>query len=619
MTNKTPTQKPVRQIKITPVKGRAMLQWIGKAPIDTVQSYPAQLVEQHGGTALTDIEYETNSKDWQNLIFHGDNKEILSTLISEGYRGKIDLIYIDPPFDSKADYVRKVELRGLKKIEEKKDSNTEKGYSAIEQIQYSDIWAGDSYLQFMYERLILLKELLCEKGSIYLHISAHKAHYIKLLLDEIFGVNYDGKQAGFQDEIIWYCGRTGAGHNTLPVSHNVIFRYTKSENSKCIWNQPSIQYTKEEISKFKQDEKGYYYTRGQAQRELKEWEKEKYLKSYVDLDKGKSLDSLWRDTGGYSLGIEKVGYPTQKPEALLERIIKASSNPDSIVLDCFMGSGTTMAVAQKLGRKWIGCDINKGSIQTVAKRIGKIIKVENEKPVELELDSEKKVEKSLNNFAHYRINNYDLSVQHNEFKAIIKSKLGVEKIASETFFDGKIGDKLIKIVEFNRLLTLADVELVKEELKTRSSEERDIIIAGLGVDIQVRDFLIEYNKLRPVNKIEVKDLKNDGLFINKPAFADVSLIDGTLKINNFVSPTIMERLKIDTDLFSEQVTDFRAVIDYVLIDTDNDGKAFNVCLSYIPEKKKDMIEGEYKLDFKNGAKVLVKIVDMLGEEVIVSF
>ena len=245
-----------------------------------------------------------------------------------------------------------------------------------------------------------------------------------------------------------------------------------------------------------------------------------------------------------------------------------------------------MAVAQKLGRKWIGCDINKGSIQTVAKRISKIVKTEKDRQPELiPKDGESTIEKCLD-FAHYRINNYDLSVQHNEFKTIIKAKLGIEKIASESFFDGEVGDKLIKIVEFNRLLTLADVELVKEELKTRSSEKRDIIIAGLGVDIQVRDFLVEYNKLRPVNKIEVKDLKNDGLFINKPAFADVSLVDGVLKINDFVSPTIMERLKIDTDIFSEQVTDFRSVIDYVLIDNNYSGEVFNVCIRDVPEKKK---------------------------------
>jgi hypothetical protein len=138
------------------------------------------------------------------------------------------------------------------------------------------------------------------------------------------------------------------------------------------------------------------------------------------------------------------------------------------------------------------------------------------------------------------------------------------------------------------------------------------------VDIQVYSFLTDYNKLKPVNKIEVKDLRNDGLFINRPAFADVTLQDGVLRINDFVSPTIMERMKLDMDIFSEQVKDFRSTIDYVLIDTDYNGKEFNVCMSDIPAKKKDLIKGEYKLEVNIGAKVAVKIVDMLGEEVMVN-
>jgi DNA modification methylase len=606
MKNKTPIQKTIKQVKITPVIGRAMLQWLGKAPIDIVQSYPAQLVEQNGGTPLINIEYTSNIKDWQNLIFHGDNKEILSTLIAEGYRGKIDLIYIDPPFDSKADYIRKVELRGAK-------VNLDgEGQSVIEQTQYTDIWAGDSYLQFMYERLILMKELLSDQGSIYLHCDWHKSHHLRFLLDEVFGSD------NFVNEIIWRYGKMSNMTDSFASNHDNIFVYRKNKLG-FIFNKISSAESEYKIrfSKYVIDNKikfGDVKNKTDNLINLRIKNIEKKLNRKIedeDILFDFNNESKAQDDVFYDLSIvkgnseEKLDYPTQKPESLLDRLITASTNPDSIVLDCFMGSGTTMAVAQKLGRRWIGCDINKGSIQTVAKRISKIIK--------------SKIEKKYPNFAHYRINNYDLSVQHNEFSNIIKSKLGVEKITSEIFFDGKIGDKLVKFVEFTRMVTLADVELVKFELESRKGESRDIIIAGLGVDIQVRDFLIEYNKLRPINKIEVKDLKNDGLFVNKPAFADVEMKDGVLKIKNFVSPTIMERLKIDTDLFSEQVTDFRAVIDYVLIDTNYDGNAFNVCISDIPDKKKDIIKGEYQLKANHRAKVLLKIVDMLGEELILSF
>ena len=151
-------------LKITPLKGRPMLHWVGKKPLDVVRHFPAQLCEAVGvGDPPAEPSFQEFVKSNYNLLFHGDNKEILSSLIVAGFRGKIDLIYIDPPFDSGADYVRKVKLRGQSaKLEGE-------GHTSIEQVQYTDIWANDNYLQFMYERLILMRELLSDKGSIYLH------------------------------------------------------------------------------------------------------------------------------------------------------------------------------------------------------------------------------------------------------------------------------------------------------------------------------------------------------------------------------------------------------------------------------------------------------------------
>jgi DNA modification methylase len=605
-----PQNTSKKQVKITPVKGRAMLSWIGKQPIGTVQSYPAQLVEKfgpkipllRGGSeadgvdSSKDISFATNNKDWQNLIFHGDNKEILSTLIAEGYRGKVDLIYIDPPFDSKADYIRKVELRGLPtKIEGE-------GQSMIEQTQYSDIWAGDSYLQFMYERLILLKELLSDEGIIVVHCDFNKDHHIRFLLDEVFG------EDNFVNNITWYYeNKPQFGFmKHLPRDHDTILVYAKNFGDHVINHQ---QVAVKEVQK----QAVVAWDSKLKKRIAKRDEDDNII--YVERSE-KYMGSVWTLPLVHPIAEERTGYPTQKPETILDRIITIYSNPDSIVLDCFMGSGTTMAVAQKLGRRWIGCDINKGSIQTTAKRVSKIVAEQNNNQEAL-IGTNGDTVNACTDFAHYRVNNYDLAIQHNEFKTLIKAKLGIERIASEAFFDGKIGDKLVKLVDFNRLLTLADIELIKNELETRPEEERDIVVAGLGVDVQVFSFLTDYNKLKPVNKIEVKDLRNDGLFINRPAFADVTREDEVLRINDFVSPTIMERMKLDMDIFSEQVTDFRSTIDYVLIDTDYDGKIFNVCVSDIPAKKKDLIKGEYKLEVKKEVKVAVKIVDMLGEEVLI--
>src|ERR1017187_8292436 len=163
-----------KEMKIAEVKGRPMLHWIGKQPLETVKSFPAQLVETFNTKDAPKVPTFNNmNKDWSNLLFHGDNKEVLSTLLVNGFRGKIDLIYIDPPFDSGADYIRTVSLRGNK---QKLDGEEQ---TLIEQVQHSDIWANDNYLQFMYERLILLRELLSDKGSIYIHCDWHKCHHLR--------------------------------------------------------------------------------------------------------------------------------------------------------------------------------------------------------------------------------------------------------------------------------------------------------------------------------------------------------------------------------------------------------------------------------------------------------
>ena len=354
--------------KISKLKGRPMLSWTGKKPLELVQNYPTQLVETFNTPKIKDFDplkgvssqptFESLNTNWSNLIFHGDNKEILSTLLVNGFRGKIDLIYIDPPFDSGADYVRKVELRGTKnKLEGESQS-------LLEQTQYTDIWKNDTYLQFMYERLILLRELLSEQGSIYLHCDWHKSHHLRFLLDEIFG------EENFVNEIVWkYTGGSDPS-KSFAKKHDTILVYSKSD--KYIFNSQFEDFAENTIKRFnKTDENGKKY------KETFNSDGSSY-RTYMKED-GKLMSDTWlEDVVEENIVVsshnESVNYPTQKPEALLERIIKASSNPDSIVLDCFSGSGTTASVAQKLGRKWIACDVNKGAIQTTMKRLQTRIK-----------------------------------------------------------------------------------------------------------------------------------------------------------------------------------------------------------------------------------------------------
>ena len=597
-----------KEMKIAEVKGRPMLHWIGKHPLETVKSFPSQLVETFNIEEAPKVPtFENLKNNWSNLLFHGDNKEVLSTLLVNGFRGKIDLIYIDPPFDSAADYVRKVELRGSKdKIEGEEQS-------FIEQVQYTDIWANDNYLQFMYERLILLRELLSDKGSIYLHCDWHKNHHLRFLLDEVFGVD------NFRNEIIWYYSTLGRPDDKFAHKHDTILVYGSSNDSCFNKVDAKVPYTKEYIkSHFTDTDENGKVCR-------KRFDAGKWRVYYPE--EGMIPNDVWEIAYENSMSKTRTDYPTQKPEALLDRIIKASSNADSIVLDCFDGSGTTPAVAQRLGRRWIGCDINKGAIQTTSKRLQSIVKEQlNEvKKGKNKLDLEEK-KSYFTSFAHYKINDYDLQVQHNELKLLVYEHIGIKRTLTDSFFDGILGTELVKIVPFNHPLSLLDLQLVKTELEKRKDEDRNIVMVSLGMEVKVKTEIDNYNKLRPVNKIRIIELRTDkkygSFFVHKPAQAEVEITKtkdkGKVILKDFISPTIIQRLNIDSKLFQAQIKDFRSQIDVVIIDTDYNGEVFNICISDVPEKKKDFVKGEYEFELKNkDSKIAVKIIDMLGEEVLI--
>jgi len=584
-------------IKITPAKGRPMLNWVGKRPLDYVKGFPAQLVECFDPLNVNKIpqtpNYESLKDNWHNLLFHGDNKDVLATLLEKGFRGKIDLIYIDPPFKSGADYVRKVELRGVKNSNKLDNDDA----SILQQTMYFDIWNNDNYLQFMYERLLLLKELLSETGSIYVHLDSYIGHYIKILMDEIFG------QGNFRSSIIWNTSVPQvAGFKWLSngwiYSQAMILYYTKSKTN-YVFNKQYIEVKQKsgDISK-------------------------------------KPISDIWNDiknfAGIFGAKDSKTGFQTQKPEALLERIIKASSNPEDIVLDCFIGSGTTAAVAQKLGRRWIACDLNKGAVQLTSKRLQGIIKNQiSDKNGDKQLALLK--ENSLpryTSFAVYKVNDYDLKILETEAIELAVQHIGIQRTRTDSFFDGTFGKELVKIIDFNHPLTLLDLQLIQEELEKRPNEDRNITIVCLGKELSVDPWIEEWNKKHPINKLNVIELKTNpkygSFLIHKPDEAKVRMertdkTKGKVVIEDFISPTIIERLNMDNKLFKIKIPDFRSMIDTVLIDNNYNGKTFHIVYSDVPEKKDDLIKGEYEIEIlENKTVVAVKIIDMLGEEVIIT-
>lgn len=579
-------------MKITPVKGRPMLHWVGKKPLEAVRHYPAQLSEAFGvETPPVEPDYDAFKKSGWNLLFSGDNREILSSLLVAGFRGKIDLIYIDPPFDSGADYVRRVQLRGVGNGNGGKLTGARQ--SLVEQTQYEDIWANDNYLQFMYERLILLRELLSDKGSIYLHCDWHKSHHLRFLLDEVFGAE------NFQNEIIWFYPRGGDSERQFNRKHDSIFFYTKNDAYIFNYEDVVIPYTEEQIQRFdKKDKKGKFYWNINPRGER--------VKTY--LGEGIGEYDVW-NIGINASQIRSIGYPTLKPEPLLERVIKASSNEGSIVLDCFCGSGTAAAVAEKLGRRWIAADLNKGAIQTTSKRLQDVINGKNGDLMD-----------NGRGFAHYRVNNYDFA-QQNGLKKIVISKYGVRKDNGDLFFDGRLGDNLVKIVGLDRPLNRLDLQQIEEEIRTsRPDDTRDIVVFCNGCELGV---IAELDRRkRPVNKIIVRDIQKDGVTTEKPAEAEVSIAKRGKKVKisilDYISPSILARMELDRTIFNEQIDDFRAQIDCALFDTDYNGKHFNIVESDVPGKKSDYVRGDYEFALpRPGARVAVKIIDMLGEETLI--
>ena len=292
-----------------------------------------------------------NLSEWKNRLVYGDNLLVMQALLAgdpesglPSMRGKIDLIYIDPPYDSKADYRTKIELPG---------ANIDSRPTVLEQFAYADTWSGTidgedvkgtaAYLKYMYPRLVLMRELLSEQGSLYFHVDWHIGHYAKIILDDIFG------KENLVNEIIWHYNRWSANSKSYQKMHDTIFWYSKSDN--YIYNKQFKPYS--DASKLAHEKQGYIQ-RGN-------------FKS-IPNPEGVAADDVWDIQHLAGISSERLGYGTQKPERLLERVIKGSTNNGAIVADFFGGSGTTAAVAEKLGRKWITSDIGKPATMIMRKR-----------------------------------------------------------------------------------------------------------------------------------------------------------------------------------------------------------------------------------------------------------
>lgn len=289
---------------------------------------------------------------WTNRLIYGDNLLAMAALLAgdedtPSLRGKVDLIYIDPPFDSKADYRTKVTLPGVE---------LEQRPTVIEQFAYSDTWSDGtaSYLAMITPRLVLMRELLADTGSIYVHLDWHVGHYVKLVLDEVFGKD------SFFNEIIWhYPDKLQGNINGLPKNHDNIFAYRK--NKDAVWNGVKIQ-----LDGARKINRRVWNPKTKKLDTARDEFGRVIYDSYTE----KNADDVWQIAQAeVTKNPENTGYNTEKPETLLERIIGASSNEGHLIADFNGGSGTTAAVAEKLGRRWITTDLGKPACMIMRKRL----------------------------------------------------------------------------------------------------------------------------------------------------------------------------------------------------------------------------------------------------------
>lgn len=566
------------------IKGFPELRWTGKRPYRSTQYYPAQLKERYG-----------EEKDgWINKIFWGDNLQVMSHMLKD-YRGSINMIYIDPPFDSKADYKKKIKV---------KNNKAEGDISSFEEKQYGDIWTNDEYLQFMYERAILLRELLSDEGTLFLHCDSHQSMYLRCVFDEIFGPEY------FKNDIIWHYEKwTAPSGDSFQKNHDTIFMYSKGKNKFNTLKE----ITKNLEQKYKN---GYLIGGGYGSNGLVVYDKDnpkvqeliasgKYQVHYADM-KGKPLSDVWYIPFINPQALERTGYPTQKPEQLLERIIKVSTDPGDLVFDCFMGSGTTQAIALKLGRKFIGADINLGAIQTTTKRLVSISK---------EMQNNLGVSTG---FEVYNVNNYDFFRNPIEAKNLIIDALEIQPFSQSCVWDGELDGRMVKIMPVNRITTKADLEELKSNLPYKTYEKRkaedprrpveQITIVCMGHEPDLKASLEQSLSDYKVD-IQIVDILRDksDLQLKRDSEAEVVREGSKLVIRSFYPLNLMQKLSLQ----KEFVDDWKQLVESIMIDWNYDGVVMQPSITDVPDKN-SFVLGVYDIP-EDAGNIKIKITDLLSE------
>lgn len=473
---------------------------------------------------------------WMNRLVYGDNLLTMQALLAgdpqtglPSLRGKVDLIYIDPPFDSKADYRTKVKLPGV---------DLQQKPTVVEQFAYADTWEEGtiSYLKMIYKRLVLMKELLSSNGCIYVHIDWHVGPYVKTILDDIFG------KENFVNEIVWSYSwgiRTDSRWNR---KHDTIYMYSKSaENIKFNANEVLEERQVSESTANRLKYKGALIKDGNKGR----GDSELALPSDV-----------WYIATINGMAKERLNYATQKPEALLERIIKASSNEGDLVCDFFGGSGTTAAVAERLGRRWITCDIGKPASLVMRKRF---------------------IDQEVNPFLYQSIGDYQKEAFHNNKKLrrvgdlsqVVLGLFGALPFSPEQVSDRNFGyvkgtRNLVMVDSPNRLTTAATVRRAVEAKASLLGGDWDkVIVLGWNFAFDISQAIEKYKN----SNVEVLVIPPDLLDkLSKKGFKKL-IADKTVRFSS-LQYLVVNPVEVTVNGNGEDELDI-SLNNYVLLSPDN--------------------------------------------------
>ena len=536
------------------------------------------------------------SGDWRNRLIWGDKKYVLPSLLEE-FAGRVDLIYIDPPFATGADFSYKTKIPNPESTAADGSLDLEYQPNLIEQIAYRDTWGGglDTYIKWMFDTLTLLRELLAESGSIYVHCDPTAGHYIKAIMDMVFG------QHNFRNEIIWRIGWV-SGYKTQKEgwirNHDIILYYAQGES--FTFNKEFIPYPAD-------------YTRRDGKKPTGAGMpiEDTWNCNQVDV-----MDSIMIK----SFSTEKRGFPTQKNEDLLERIIRASSNHGDLVLDCFVGSGTTAAVAEKLGRRWIAADMGRFAISTTRKRL---LSLENVRPFYVQ---------NLGRYERqaWQGTEFDSGEVVRQYRDFILKLYHAEPVKGYEWLHGAKSGRMVHVGEVDAPVALDDVQRVTDEFSSvigtgegaPTVKGVDILgwDFGLEVDSDARDIArntgLDIRLLRIPR--EVMDQKavdaGDVQFFELASLSVKQLVNGrelTLALDDFSMP-----LDGVPDSVRSKVTHWSQWIDYWAVDWNYQNDTFNnQWQSYRTRQNPTLIRAARQTYDAPGSRVVVvKVIDILGND-----